>query len=259
MRKFLMFFAFIFYHGLAAQEQNQTLGISAELVWVQSAADDHRIMFSRLSSGEWSYPLTLYGSENFISTPTISSDLEQNKLIVWSEQKDGSSVLMSAQRAPSDTSWQQAEKINDFKAENLSPSIVVDSRNRQWLFWSSNYEGLDDIYYSRKEGPIWSNPRRVHVNNQVPDIQPVARLNQDLSVVVAWDTYDLRSGLYLTVQQVFTIDKLSEKRYNSGLSNSEENSISDITLPDFLPRDSAIGLHFPNNRIEQSIRLDLNR
>jgi hypothetical protein len=259
MRKLLMFFVLLFCHELVAQDPNHGIDIRAELIWVESSADDHRLMFSQLSAREWSDPLTLYASENYISSPTISTDLTHNKLIVWSEQYDNSSILMSSRRVSSDTLWLPAEKINDFKAENLGSSIVIDSLNRHWVFWSSNFEGLDDIYYSRQEGAKWSPPKRVHATNKVPDIQPIASLNQDLNVVVDWNTYDLQTGQYLTVQQVFKIDNSSKNRYKSSLSNIQEESISDVKIPVFLPRDSSVVLHFPNNQIKQSIRLYLNR
>jgi hypothetical protein len=257
MRKVILFFVFIFCHDLIAQEQN--LEVSAELVWVESSTNDNRLMFSHLSSGTWSEPIAVYYSENFISTPTISTDLNQNKLLIWSEQSDKDRVLMSARNTSVDGTWREAKKINNFRAENLSPSIVIDSGNRPWVFWSSNYQGLDDIYYSRQEGEKWTAPQRVHASNKVPDVQPIASLNQDLDVVVNWKSYDLSSAQYLAVHQIFTIDSSSKSRYKNGPINDKENSISDIILPGFLPFDSAVGLHFPNNQIEQSIRLDLNR
>ncbi|MBL4671860.1 MAG: hypothetical protein JKX81_06335 [Arenicella sp.] len=258
MRSVLMVvIAFLCCDGLFAQDRD--LSIRAELVWVDSQAGSHRLMLSQLTGDKWSDPLAVYTSENFITTPALSTDLSGNKLLIWSEQNDNSTVLMSARRASPDIEWQRARKLNGFKAENLSPSIIVDSSNRQWVFWSSNHEGLDDIYYSRKDGSKWSSPSRVHANNDVPDIQPIASLNKDLNVVVAWKAYDQPSGQYLTSQRVFTIDNSSKSRYKISLRNTQQESISDVIMPGFLPRNSAVALHFPNNNIEQSIRLDLNR
>jgi hypothetical protein len=257
MRSVLMLVLIIFSPGLAAQDQ--VLHIRAELVWVASQAEDHRLMYSQLTGNEWSDPLAIYDSKSVISTPTISTDQSQNKLIIWSEQSKKAMVLMSARRAFSETIWQPAEKLNNFKAENLSPSIVIDSRNRPWVFWSSNYEGLDDIYYSRQEGTEWSPPAKVHNSNDVPDYQPVASLNKDLDVVVSWTTYDRQASQYLTAQEVFMIDNLSKSAYKSPLNKKLQESIPKMILPDFLPMDSSVVLHFPNNRIEQSVRLDLNR
>lgn len=259
MRIVLIIFIFAFCNQLMAQDHIKDKYISAELVWVESAGDDYNLMFSRLTEEKWSEPITVYNSESSISSPLISTDHEQNKLLVWSEQYRNSRILMSARRTASESSWQRAEKINHFKGENLGSSMVVDKTNQSWLFWSSNYEDLDDIYYSRHDEAKWSGPRRVHVKNDVPDIQPIASLNKDLDVAVSWKTYDRLSGQYTTVQQIFTIDKSSENRYKSRPRNNKENSVSDITLPDFLPQSSTIGLHFPNNQIEQSIRLYLNR
>ncbi|MFT6100415.1 MAG: hypothetical protein ACJAYF_002973 [Arenicella sp.] len=249
--------AFIWCDGLFAQ--NRDLSVRAELVWVDSKPDHHRLMLSQLTGDKWSDPLAVYTSENYITTPTLSTDLRDNKLLIWSEQNAGSTVLMSARKASPSNKWQHAEKLNDFEAENLSPSTVVDSNNRLWVFWSSNYQGLDDIYYSRTDGSKWSSPSKVHANNDVPDIQPIASLNEDLDVVVAWNTYDQPSGQYVIRQHVFEIDNSSKTRYKSSLSNTLQESISDVIIPGFLPRNSAVVLHFPNNNIEQSIRLDLNR
>jgi len=258
MRSGLIFvIALVCCDGLFAQ--NHDVKIRAELVWVKSEAGSHRLMLSHLANDKWSAPTAVYTSENFIATPTLNTDQDGNKLLIWSEQKDNNTILMSARRARLGAQWQRAIKLNDFKAENLSPTTIVDSSNRLWVFWSSNYEGLDDIYFSRKDGFKWSSPSRVHASNDVPDIQPAARLDEDLNVVVAWKTYDQPTGQYVTNQRVFTIDNSSKSRYKSSSSNSQQESISDVTMPEFLPRNSAVVLHFPNNNIEQSIRLDLNR
>jgi hypothetical protein len=239
--------------------QDRDLSVRAELVWVDAKPDRNRLMLSQLLGDKWSAPLAVYTSKNHITTPTLSTDLRDNKLLIWSEQNDNSTVLMSTRRVSPSNKWQHARKLNDFEAENLSPSTVVDSNNRLWVFWSSSHKGLDDIYYSHTDGAKWSSPIRVHENNDVPDIQPIASLNEDLDVVVAWQSYDQPSGQYVIRQNVFEIDNSSKKRYKSSFSNTQQESISDVVTPGFLPRNSAVVLHFPNNNIEQSIRLDLNR
>jgi len=257
MRSILVIIVLFFCGELTAQHHD--LKVRAELVWVESSTDEHKIMYSQLAGDKWSKPLMIYISENYITTPTMSTDLDNNKSLIWSEQRDNNIILMSTRKVPSNTKWAQAKELNDFKAENLSPSIVTDSLNRSWVFWSSNFEGLDDIYYSRQESSQWSSPRRVHANNDVPDIQPIASLDEELNVVVRWKTYNRSTAQYLTVQQLFPLDTSIENRYKKLKDNSLEESISGVAVPNFLPKDSAIILHFPNNKIEQSVRLDLEK
>jgi hypothetical protein len=69
----------------------------------------------------------------------------------------------------------------------LSATVLLDG---SWLLVWSAFDGNDDeILWSRRDGPAWSAPARLHADNAVPDITPVVAATAG-GAVAAWSRYE---------------------------------------------------------------------
>ncbi len=71
---------------------------------------------------------------------------------------------------------------------DLSPAAVVAADGTVILVWSSvlTLEGDSDIYYAIWQGSGWSEAKRVHPDNSLPDMNPELLLNDAGEVQVSW-------------------------------------------------------------------------
>jgi hypothetical protein len=127
-----------------------------------------------------------------------------------------------------------------------------------WVFWSANFGGLDDVYFVRRTDMGWSKPERVNDKNEVPDIQPQARINQDGQVEISWQSYSFAAGDYAINTRVLETDKQTVNGDSSpnDLPPKTELTLDDITLPSFISENLRSLLHFPANQYEQSVRVE---
>jgi hypothetical protein len=88
------------------------------------------------------------------------------------------------------TSWETVETVSIQKTGPqlaLSATILDDD---SWLVVWAGYDGSDDdIFWSRRVDGTWSEPQRLHTDNQVPDILPTVTTIGD-SAAAAWNFFD---------------------------------------------------------------------
>jgi len=148
-------------------------------------------------------------------------------------------------------SWSNASLFSDYGLENFGATIVRDLNGSMWVFWSASKGSTSDIYVSKKTGAAWSNPSKVNRMNEVPDSQPEARLMGGGNILVSWSTYNLLSNSYERTSQ-----QLSYKLNDKDTSKLKDTVLtSQVPLPSFLPSRSVSVLHFPENKLFQSIRV----
>jgi hypothetical protein len=113
--------------------------------------------------------------------------------LVWLEGSDSSSLGVRA-AAWNGSGWAAAEWVaTPVDGSQLALSATV-LRDGSWLLVWSAFDGADDeILWSRRDGTSWSEPRRLHADNRVPDITPALAATAD-GAVVAWSRYD--AGAY---------------------------------------------------------------
>jgi len=229
-------------------------GQEAEVVWIDNSPDGGQVLWSELLEDDvWSEPTIIYKTKNPLTSPALGTDHYGNKLLIWTEQRRTKTILRSASQ-PAKANWQDAELFSDKGSENFAASIVFDSSNTAWVFWSSTRAELSDIYVSRSQGHSWSRPERVHETNQVPDILPTANLTKDGDVQVSWSRYSFDQGRYIKQTKTFAATP-NNKPASPAINLKDSVAQSDIKLPDFLPDDALSLLHLPSNSLQQSIPL----
>jgi hypothetical protein len=228
----------------------------AELVWAETESGLNVIAYSKWNGEEWSDPIQIYENSNAVSTPSLATQIDGTKVLVWSEQQRRKSVLMWKKRSPIDETWSEASVFSRFGIENVSPSLVNDLTGTLWVFWSAQQDGLSDVFVSKQHAGSWSQPQQVNGLNKVPDIKPIARILEDGSVHVEWRSYDFDVGDYVSAQKSFTVGSTTIQ----GQANAEHIDVDPdkISLPAFISGQSYATMHLPNNRLIQSYRIEPN-
>jgi hypothetical protein len=111
----------------------------------------------------------------------------------------------------------------------LSAAVLADG---SWLLlWSAFDGGDDEIRYSRREGPVWTVPARVHADNAVPDITPVVAATSR-GAIAAWSRYE--AGHY----------RVRVARFSTGVWGGEERvGGAGSIFPFFVADERARGPH----------------
>jgi len=241
-------------HGENQQEPAQ--GMVIELVWAQDDEDGFSLQLSQFLNQLWGEPEVLYRSDNPITTPALGTSPAGDKLLIWTEQLRRKTVLKSMRRAVGG-SWQEAQVFSDSGLENFAVSIVYDGNGEGWVFWSSAGGELADIYLSRSAGTGWSRRQRIHAENEVPDIMPAASITQQGNVMVEWTQYSFDQGRYILTSKEFQVEKIDNANKNNDI-DKESAVLRDLSLPEFVPKNRRLLLHFPKHTMIQSRHLSLN-
>jgi len=250
LRRFFVCIALLFSSILAANAQDT----KAILVW--SFFDgEHHVLSSYLTDDEWSEPVAIYSGDDLIVTPSLVKSGKGATMAVWSQQRLGKTQVFQSFLSESNNQWSEPEPLVDEGAENLNPNLINDGQGNLWLFWSGNNGGLDDIFYKKRklDSQEWSEVQQLNEPNEVPDYKPIAELDEFGDIRVSWQTFDFLSGQYIEVQEVIVVE---QKTAYSASKAAQDLKLEDIILPEFLPKDSAVSLLFPNNVAAQSIRID---
>lgn len=129
---------------------------------------------------------------------------------VWLEGTDHQDFSVRA-ATWNGTSWESIETIARGKAgqPKLAPAAAI-LEDGTWLAVWAGFDGADDeIFWSQRVDGVWSRARRLHGDNEVPDILP-ALTSQGAGAHVAWSTFDGNDYRIQTARwdgQTWTISK----------------------------------------------------
>lgn len=85
--------------------------------------------------------------------------------------------------------WGRPERVSPIGPDSqLAPSGVV-LADGSWLLAWSLVDGDDEIVWARRKDGVWSQPRFVSTDNQVPDVRP-ALAATTRGAVLAWSRFD---------------------------------------------------------------------
>jgi hypothetical protein len=130
--------------------------------------------------------------------------------------------------------WERSENLASELKKNIAPSVVIDSQDRVWVAWSANDGGFDDILNVYYQKGSWSDPVRLHAENDIPDVLPTVELEQDGNPAVNW--HMLSGGKYIRVTSRWTGSAWSEVEAldeESAEENSEDKE-NLLELPSFM-------------------------
>jgi hypothetical protein len=222
----------------------------------------HQLLYQKYVNDGWdNAPQTIYVSPHSLATPSLASKRSGEKILVWSEQIAGEAQLkiMRGRVSRSDRyaiNWQGADLFSDLGRYNIAPSVVIDAEDRAWVFWAADVDAYSDIYYSRETAQGWTEAKRVHSRNQVPDILPFATLTDNVGVQLEWLSYDLDSRRYKLASKLYLGKNKPHKQASAQRVVIEQTRSEEFAYPDFLPGNQRIVLHFPNHRYIQSRKPD---
>lgn len=117
---------------------------------------------------------------------TAGDRLEGTAWLEGSSQQDFT-VLASVWNG---SSWETVEEVS---IQETGPQLALSAtvlEDGSWLVLWAGYDGTDDdIFWSRRRDGTWSEPRRLHANNQVPDILPTITAHGP-NAHAAWSFFD---------------------------------------------------------------------
>ena len=165
-----------------------------------AAEDGHVIAGEDLASGDLFFLHRTGGATIDLPTPPSQTGalrsspvlLTSNRRLEGTAWLEGSnlqdfSILASAWNG---TSWEDVESVSIQKTGPqlaLSATVLADGT---WLVLWAGFDGSDDdIFWSRRLDATWSEPRRLHPNNRVPDILPTVTVTGN-SAQAAWSFFD---------------------------------------------------------------------
>lgn len=245
----------------------------AEVVWVQRIDDENHIRHAKFDGQQWQQTsASLYSSNAPLTGPTINTKSNGDRLLIWVEKIKNRTVLKQMTghhlRAIShpvpakrigEHYWSKASVLSKFRLENFAPSIVVDARQRFWVVWSSSSATQSDIFMIRELGSHWSSPAKVNPDNQTPDMRPIVNTDITGNIYIVWTGYDRVIDGFTQNSAFYSMngDKLDDNSldYADSLQahKTKEHGITSITDPGFLPAQSRILIHFPQNKLVQSV------
>ncbi len=228
---------------------------SAEAVWVETGDDINSLIYAKLVGDEWLTPSVIHTSEYPLSRPSMATLPDGGKMLIWSEQQSLRSVLMSMRKVLGADGWQSPQLFSAFGVENTGASLLVDLNGELWVFWASNNDGLDDIYYVKEGIDAWSEPQRVNAVNEVPDHLPTAINLQTGDVQLSWQSFNFVSSSYLTERKVFKLN-IPPPQIVDSEAIKKELMPADVSLPTQM-RNLNLGIvHFPINRLMQTFSFE---
>jgi hypothetical protein len=232
---------------------------SAEVVWTETENKQHTLYYRFFNNGSWSESAAaIYSSENPITTPTLTTRATGKKLVFWAEQLAGSIVIkmmqgqIDSQLEPT-IRWGMPTLFSDLGQFSIAPSAVVDWNDDVWVFWAADVAKYSDIYYSRTSELGWSEPVLIHQANSVPDNTPLATINEQGMIDVVWQTFDLEASQYRFANEQYLVESRPRKSDLAKLLAEEQDFLDGVIRPDFLPSQQRLFVHFPRNRLIQSI------
>lgn len=128
------------------------------------------------------------GREQMRTFPVLLADRGRVTGIAWQE---GDSTEQNSIRAAAwkGDHWGPVEVIAPAlgrEQTGLEMTVLTDG---SWLAVWALADDLDDLWWSRRTRGTWSEPKRVHATNEVPDVSPRLAPTRDGALLV-WSWYD---------------------------------------------------------------------
>ncbi len=120
--------------------------------------------------------------------PTFLVDQGKVTGLVWLEGERQETLSIRASRW-NGTAWSPVEVISPSRGKEqtgLTATVLTDG---SWLVVWAAVDTDDDLWWSRRTRQGWSEPQRLHSDNDVPDITP-ALISVPGGALAAWSQYD---------------------------------------------------------------------
>ncbi len=228
----------------------------AEFIWAEDDYSGSQIYLSQHKNGVWQPAQKIIDDHNLNILPTLGGNSKNQRLAVWSTvDNKAKSVLKFSIR--NGNHWTVPQILTDQMPTNLAPVAVFDANDIGWVFWSANNGEDDDIYVSKYEQGIWSNPEMVNDENNTPDILPEAGLDNNGNIWVSWQqlqdngyvditrSYETKSQSKMLTSNAITMQSVTQIKSRSNLDNN-------IQPPKMFKGRSRATMYFPTNKTRPS-------
>jgi hypothetical protein len=233
----------------------------AEVYWVEYDGEN-KIMVADNLAGQWSDPREIYASNNALTSLAVASNDEGGKLLVWSEQRKSKTVLKQSTYGANSNTWSLAQLLTDKGQSNMASVLISKGGGTVWLIWSSDRDGLDDVYASERKNGASLSVNKVHEENDVPDVLPTARINEKGDIELNWLRYSRNQRGYVATSGLIKIDIVDERTINESKSANhavrydQEVAAGRMKFPSFVNDNPTAVLHFPTHYYIQSTRIN---
>lgn len=205
---------------------------------------------TKTKNAVWSEPLTVHESEH----PIISSNLvtlsNGSQILIWSQHEKSKSTIRFKTKDPLRDNWSEPDFLFKQGTENIGLSTLRINQT-VWAFWASTQHSLPDINYAIYANGRWGTASTLHPENNVPDLLPIASINEDNDIEVNWLSYSFLHSDYQQAKK--TISNSLVKPSQVDIINPEE-----FETPFFLPQNQSVTIRFPRNHYQQSSLISSN-
>lgn len=195
----LVFLFLVSYDAIAGTFENPCPAHEMKVVWAADQGQGEQIYFSSFEKNIWSAPVQLSHEKEMAFQPAVSSGCDGKNWAVWSHQNKAGSFLQFA--VYNSTQWSTPLQIDTEMNTNTASAIIVGSDNIPVIAWTGIDNLYPDIFWSRWNGKSWDLPQKVHVDNEVPDLQPALYLDTSGNIALSWQTF--LNGKYVEVVKMF--------------------------------------------------------
>ncbi len=169
------------------------------LIWIAPYDGHDQVYYSQFRKGEWSIPLQVSHTKSFVFNVAGAIAGNGDVLLVWAEESKKGTFLYSS--VCKKNHWSKPVRIITGMNDSRDPVMVVDGKGVIWLAWTGVDGSYSDIFWARRLGSGWSEARKVHGDNKVPDVDPVFSIDADGVVALSWQTFS--DGNPLAVSMVW--------------------------------------------------------
>ena len=157
------------------------------LIWTAAYDEGEQVYFSSYQKNDWSIPVQISDGDSFVfhATGTIAND--GSILVVWIQVDKKGKFLYSSTSNKDD--WSKPAKIVTGMNDNREVVIAVDSSGVPWIAWTGVDDKYSDVFWSRWTGSGWSNARKAHADDNVPDVHPSLKTSESGDIQLSWQTF----------------------------------------------------------------------
>lgn len=182
----------------AEAKEQATQEVDMQIVWSVIHDQGAQIFFSNYKENNWTVPVQISDSDNFVSQPVSSIGNDGKIWALWTQKgKNGDFLQFSV---CSKSRWSLPKKIKTGMNNNRAVTVIVANNNIPWIAWTATGDSYTDVFWSRWNGQEWDVPVKAHADNRVPDFDPDLVLDDSGRIILSWQTFD--NDEYISVSKI---------------------------------------------------------
>jgi len=198
------------------------------LLWAENKNEESVVFSGIIQNSKLSKRTILYKGKGTVHSLDFYFDRSGDLWSLWVLYLESKNIVMVKNDVYEEL-W--VLNLTDF-SEVQRPKILVDIRNRIWIFWTGVQKKREEVFYSFYDGICWSKPGRINQKDLYPHIHVDAEIGPDGLPWLVWSSYDGKDyEIYL--------------RYWSPLGWSEQEQITDNMGIDIFPHIDFVWDHVP--------------